>query len=162
MPNLRSISSTFYASIFCMKVFRESFFYLHVTREKLPKRLSYKKGALKMLIKLTLNLRNNITIDNNGPIYQSSQFLTQTFWNQWNSAFPPSSKETEAQGLVCTAKIPKTILFVLRKKLQILLDRFSLPRNCYLLGNLFTLLFWKDKCSKFYFWTCFLSFFLSS
>ncbi len=35
-----------------------------------------------MLIKLTLNLRNNITIDNNGPIYQSSQFLTQTFWNR--------------------------------------------------------------------------------
>jgi len=28
-------------------------FYLHVTREKLPKRLSYEKGAHKMLIKLT-------------------------------------------------------------------------------------------------------------
>jgi len=30
-----------------------SFFYLHVTREKLLKRLSYKKGTCKMLIKLT-------------------------------------------------------------------------------------------------------------
>jgi len=29
------------------------FFYLHVTREKLPKRLSYKKGTHKMLMKLT-------------------------------------------------------------------------------------------------------------
>jgi len=30
-----------------------SFFYVHVTREKLPKRHSYKKFARKMLMKLT-------------------------------------------------------------------------------------------------------------
>jgi len=36
---LWSISSTFYAHIFCTKVLCTAFFYLHVTREKLPKRL---------------------------------------------------------------------------------------------------------------------------
>jgi len=30
-----------------------AFFYLHITREKLPKKLLYKKGARKMLMKLT-------------------------------------------------------------------------------------------------------------
>jgi len=49
---LWSISSTFYAQIFCTKVFSAAFFYLHVTREKLPKRRSYKKIAHKMLTKL--------------------------------------------------------------------------------------------------------------
>jgi len=48
-----SISSTFYTQIFCMKVLQAAFFNLHVTREKLLKRLSYKKFARKMLMKLT-------------------------------------------------------------------------------------------------------------
>jgi len=48
-----SISSTFYAPIFCTKVCQAAFFYLHVTREKLPKRFLYEKFALKMLLKLT-------------------------------------------------------------------------------------------------------------
>jgi len=48
-----SISSTFYACIFRTKVLRAAFSYLHVIIEKLPKRLSYKKGARKMLMKLT-------------------------------------------------------------------------------------------------------------
>jgi len=43
---LWSISSTFYSRIFCTKVLRAAFFYLHVTREKLPKRLPYKKRHL--------------------------------------------------------------------------------------------------------------------
>jgi len=47
------ISSTFCMQIFCLKVLRAAFFYIHVTREKLPKRLSYKKFACKMLMKLT-------------------------------------------------------------------------------------------------------------
>jgi len=51
--HLWSLSSTFYVRIFCMKVLFAAFFYLHVTREKLPKRLSYEKGAHKMLLKLT-------------------------------------------------------------------------------------------------------------
>jgi len=52
---LWSISSTFInnAHIFRTKVLSAAFFYLHVTREKLPKWLSYKKGALKTLMKLT-------------------------------------------------------------------------------------------------------------
>ncbi len=49
---LWSISSTFYAWIFCIKVFFGSFFFLHVTREKLPKRCSYQKFAHKLLMKL--------------------------------------------------------------------------------------------------------------
>jgi hypothetical protein len=36
-----------------MKVLCATFFYLHVTREKLPKRLSYEKGSRKMLKRLT-------------------------------------------------------------------------------------------------------------
>jgi len=35
----------------------EAFFYIQETREKLPKRLSYKKGALKTLMKLTPDKR---------------------------------------------------------------------------------------------------------
>jgi hypothetical protein len=50
---LESISSTFYAHILRTKVLCEAFFYLHVTREKLPKKLLYKKGTHKMLMKLT-------------------------------------------------------------------------------------------------------------
>ncbi len=53
MSNLESISSTFYARIFCMKVLCAACCYLHVTREKLPKSLLYEKGACKMLMKLT-------------------------------------------------------------------------------------------------------------
>ncbi len=45
-----SISSTFYARIFCTKVLSAAFFYLHITREKLLKRLVYKNGAHKMLM----------------------------------------------------------------------------------------------------------------
>jgi len=48
-----SISSTFYAHIFHTKLLCAAFFYLHITREKLPKRLSYEKGVRKMLMKLT-------------------------------------------------------------------------------------------------------------
>ncbi len=50
---LPSISSTFCATIFCTKVLCAAFFYLHVIREKLPKRLLYEKGASKMLMNLT-------------------------------------------------------------------------------------------------------------
>jgi len=39
-----------------MKLTSHSFFYLHVTREKLPKRLLYEKVARKMLMKLTPRL----------------------------------------------------------------------------------------------------------
>ncbi len=46
------ILPTFYACIFHTKELRSAFFYLHATSEKLPKRLSYEKGTLKML-KLT-------------------------------------------------------------------------------------------------------------
>ncbi len=53
VDSLWSISSTFYASIFCTKLLCAAFFYLHVTREKLPKRLSYKKSVCKTLMKLT-------------------------------------------------------------------------------------------------------------
>ncbi len=53
MSNLESISSTFYARIFCTKVLCAACCYLHVTREKLPKSLSYEKGARKMLMELT-------------------------------------------------------------------------------------------------------------
>ncbi len=48
-----SISSTFYAHFFHTKVLRTAFFYLHVTREKLLKRLSFEKCTRKTLIKLT-------------------------------------------------------------------------------------------------------------
>ncbi len=34
-------------------LYKSAFFYLHITREKLPKRLSYEKGACKMLVQLT-------------------------------------------------------------------------------------------------------------
>jgi len=52
--NLVLISSTFYAHIFCTEVLKAAFFYLHVTREKLPKKLLYEKFARKTLMKLTL------------------------------------------------------------------------------------------------------------
>jgi len=42
---LTSISSTFYTHVFDTKVLCAAFFYSHVTREKMPKRLSYEKGA---------------------------------------------------------------------------------------------------------------------
>ncbi len=38
---------------FCTKVLLVAFFYLHVTREKLQKRLSYEKFSCKMLMRLT-------------------------------------------------------------------------------------------------------------
>jgi len=38
---------------FLYKVLHTAFFYLHVTREKLPKILLYEKGSRKMLMKLT-------------------------------------------------------------------------------------------------------------
>jgi len=49
---LMSISSTFLVRIFHTNVFCAAFFYFHVTREKLPKRLLYEKVALKTLMKL--------------------------------------------------------------------------------------------------------------
>ena len=64
--DLWSISSTFYESIFCRtKVLHTAFFYLHVnvTREKLPKRFSFEKGARKMLMKLTPICVQNETED---------------------------------------------------------------------------------------------------
>jgi len=42
----------FMQTIFHTKVLQAAFFYLHVAREKLPKRLLYKKVACKMLMKL--------------------------------------------------------------------------------------------------------------
>jgi len=51
MIHLVSISSTFY---FSYKRRFGSFFYVHVTREKLPKQRSYKKFVRKMLMKLTI------------------------------------------------------------------------------------------------------------
>jgi hypothetical protein len=42
-----------FINFFCMKVLRTAFFYLHVTKEKLPKRLLYQKGSSNMLMKLT-------------------------------------------------------------------------------------------------------------
>ncbi len=50
---LPSISSTFCAWIFLYKSLFGSFFYLYVTREKLPKRCLHEKFARKMLMKLT-------------------------------------------------------------------------------------------------------------
>ncbi len=51
--DLGLISSTFDTQILCTKVFFGSFFYLHVAREKLPKRCSFeKKFRIKMLVKL--------------------------------------------------------------------------------------------------------------
>jgi len=47
--DLPSISSTLNVRVFV----RTSFFYLHVTRKKLPKRQSYEKRAPIMLMKLT-------------------------------------------------------------------------------------------------------------
>jgi len=52
-PVVNFIKSTFYAQILRTKVFSTAFFYLLVTRERLPKRHSYKKCVLKMLMKLT-------------------------------------------------------------------------------------------------------------
>jgi len=48
-----SISSTFYPSLFRTKVFSAAFLWLHVSRKKQRKALSYEKGAHKMLMKLT-------------------------------------------------------------------------------------------------------------
>jgi len=48
-----SISSTFYLQFFSYERHFGSFFYVHVTREKLPKQCSYKKHAHIMLMKLT-------------------------------------------------------------------------------------------------------------
>ncbi len=46
-----------YALIFYTKVICAAFFYLNVTREKLPNSLSCQKGALKTLMKLTPDKR---------------------------------------------------------------------------------------------------------
>ena len=54
-----SISSKLCAKIFCTKV---SFFYVHVvTREKLPKQLSYEKFACITLIKFTEGVQGSIS-----------------------------------------------------------------------------------------------------
>jgi len=52
-------------SHFSYKSALSSFFYLHVTREKLPKRLSYEKGVRKMLMKLTsgINFTNILSLN---------------------------------------------------------------------------------------------------
>jgi len=42
--------------IFCTKALCAAFSHFHVTREKLPKRLSDEKGARKMLMKLTTDI----------------------------------------------------------------------------------------------------------
>jgi hypothetical protein len=62
---LVSISSTFYPRLFCMKVFLAAFLYMHVSRKKLRKAISYKKFACKILMKLTLD-------SSNGPFYITS------------------------------------------------------------------------------------------
>jgi len=49
----RQFQQHFTHDFFCTKVLCTAFFYLHVTREKLPKRLLYEKGARKMLMELT-------------------------------------------------------------------------------------------------------------
>jgi hypothetical protein len=54
---LWSILSTLNAQILSTKVLFGSFSHLHVTREKLLKRHSYKKCARKTLMKLPLDLR---------------------------------------------------------------------------------------------------------
>jgi len=46
------IHQHFTRAFFVQKCFMQLFFFLHVTREKLSKRLSYEKGARKMLMKL--------------------------------------------------------------------------------------------------------------
>jgi hypothetical protein len=51
--DLVSISSTFYACLFCTKVFLAAFLHLHVSRKKLLEALLYEKWARKMLMKLT-------------------------------------------------------------------------------------------------------------
>ena len=53
IPTLVSVSSTFYAHIFLYKILAPKITKPNVTREKLPKRLTYKKGVCKMLMKLT-------------------------------------------------------------------------------------------------------------
>ncbi len=60
-----SISLTFYSHIFLHKILAPKITKLNVTREKLPK--SYKKGELKMLMKLTAVNKK----DNNGDESQS-------------------------------------------------------------------------------------------
>ncbi len=48
-----SISSTFYARIFCLNVFSAAFLYLRVSRKSCAKHLHMKKFAHKMFMKLT-------------------------------------------------------------------------------------------------------------
>jgi len=56
-------------------LYESAFFNLHVTREELPKRLSYKKGVLKMLMK-NLHVVNFINILCANFLYE---YFTQLF-----------------------------------------------------------------------------------
>jgi len=62
---LVSISSTFYVPIFLYKHWFGSFFYVHVTRGKLPKQCSYEKFVCKMLMKLTACFKSNLKMYHN-------------------------------------------------------------------------------------------------
>jgi hypothetical protein len=53
MDHLVSISPTFYARLFRMKVLREAFLYLHIRFELLLVKENSRKCAYKMLVKLT-------------------------------------------------------------------------------------------------------------
>jgi len=77
-----SISSTFYTHIFCMKVFCTAFFYLHVTREKLPKRLPFQKGVRKTMMKLTPGVSSKIPIrcKENGRQHRRFQLCGKDKW----------------------------------------------------------------------------------
>ncbi len=62
-----------FAQIFHTKVFWAAFFYLHVTREKLPKRRLYQKCASKTLMKLTIGERFGKYVDHS-PIVSKRTF----------------------------------------------------------------------------------------
>jgi hypothetical protein len=71
-----SISSTFYERLLHTKVLHAAFFYLPVTREKLPKRLLYEKGARKMLMKLIADFWNIST-----SFYWQQHFRIKQNWS---------------------------------------------------------------------------------
>jgi len=60
-----------------MKVLHAAFFHLHVTREKLPKRFLYEKGALETLMKLTPGFEGGLTSK------PDESYLSATSWIQY-------------------------------------------------------------------------------
>ncbi len=87
-----SISSTFYARLFCTKGFSAAFLYLHVSRKKLSEVLSYKKCASKMLMKLAKEIlvlyssviSSNVFLFTNSSVFQSSFFSYESSINQFD------------------------------------------------------------------------------